>query len=206
MSEQLILQELLLSDKQWKVHNCKLSQAMCDSDTAITLLEHYNGLPDELQNAHSLTFEQLRHLNDKMSVAEVAQFLNIPAQHFKKYFQIKYIGRAVIFCENPQIAIRFNFSNTAKPAQTVFLPKAQAIAEQAVAWRAFGVVDVLYKEQNKMVSLDKDGDEFIISANPNYQPLPSQQSLAVSYLLNEIRGEFGYINERIEQVVNGELQ
>lgn len=206
MSERLILQEVLLGETQWKVHNCKLTQAICEVDTPLSLLEHYNGLSDELQSSHTLDFEMLKRLNEKMSIEQVATLLGIDKSCFKKPYQIKYVGKAVIFCENPQIALRFNFSNTAKPVQTVFLPsKADAIAMQASLWRAFGVVDVLYKGQGGLVSLDKDGDECNINPNPNYQALPAEQSLAVLHLLNEVRSEFGYLDERICQVVMAEL-
>lgn len=203
MSERLIVQEVLLSDElEWKVHNCKLSQMSCEMDAPISLLEHYQGLPDELQDTNNLSFEVLKRLNDKMSVDEVAHLLNMDKRLFKKPYQIKYVGKAVIFCERLQIALRFHFSNTAKPYQAVFLSnKKDALELESQNWRAFGVVDILYKGQESLASLDKDGDVSVIESNPNYQSLPAEHSLAILHLLNEVRSEFGYLSERIFEVV-----
>lgn len=203
MSERLILQEVLLSDDlEWKVHNCKLSQLSCEVDTPISLLEHYQGLPDELQDTNSLSFDVLKRLNEKMSVDEVAYLLNIDKSHFKKPYQIKYVGKAVIFCERLQIALRFHFSNTAKAYQAVFLSNQKdALELESQNWRAFGVVDILYKGQGEFISLDNNGDDYTIESNANYHALPAEHSLSVLHLFNEMRNEFGYLNERILEVV-----
>lgn len=207
MNDTLILQEALFADAVvWKVHNCKLSKMSSEYDAPISLLEHYNALPDELQDTDGLSFEVLKRLNDKMSVDEVAHLLNMDKRLFKTPYQIKYVGKAVIFCEQLQIALRFHFSNTAKPYQAVFAPsKAEAISQQASVWRAFGVVDVLYKGQGGLVSLDKDGDVYAIASDVNYQSLPAEHSLAILHLLNEVRSEFGYLDERILEVVMANL-
>lgn len=203
MSDRLILQETLLSSElEWKVHNCKLSQLSCEYDTPISLLEHYQGLPDELQDTNSLSFDVLKRLNEKMSVDEVAYLLNIDKSHFKKPYQIKYLGKAVIFCERLQIALRFHFSNTAKAYQAVFFSnKKDALELESQNWRAFGVVDILYKGQGELMSLDNNGDDHLIEPNSNYQALPAEHSLSVLHLFNEVRSEFSYLNERILEVV-----
>lgn len=203
MNDTLILQEALLSnDLIWQVHNCKLSKCSCEFDTPISLLEHYNALPDELQDTDNLNFEVLKRLNEKMTIKDVSALLGIDEKNFKKSYQIKYLGSSVIFCEPLQIAIRLQFSNTAKPAQTVFLPNQKdALLNESHNWRAFGVVDVLYKGNGTLVSISQDGNEYTILPSPSYQALPAEQSLSVLHLLNEVRHEFLYLTERICHVV-----
>lgn len=197
------IQALLLDGAYvWQVHNCKLTKAQCVFDAPMPLLAHYQGLPESIQDTHPLDFAALQHLNTVMDTKTAADIVKIDAQFFQKSYQIKYIGRAVIFCPDLKIALRFYFTNTSKDTQTVFIQdKISAIQSQAVNWRAFGVVDVLYKGTTPIISQDQMTETVQIMPSVEYQPMPASHSLAVLYVLDEWRGQFAFLNTVIEQTV-----
>lgn len=197
MNEVLVLQTLLGDDTLWAVHNCKPTQVLCEQESSLTLLEHYQGLSEELKDSVALDFGLLQRMSETMTVETAATLLGCVPEVLKIPYKIKYIGRAVIFCEHLKIALRLHFSNTAKPAQTVFLPKADAIAQELCAWRAFGVIEMLYKGELPLVSVSDESNEWSLSSQSAYQPLPPEHSLAVLSLINEQRGLFWYLNEAI---------
>lgn len=202
MQDKPLLQELLLSESTpWQVHRCQLSQLNAAFDAPLPFLAQYDTLSDELKSAHPLSFEQLKNMDTPMTTADAAALIGVKDSDLKKAWQVKYVGKVVIFCETLQLALRLHFSNTSKPAHAVYLPsQADAINEQASQWRTFGVVDVLTRGQDVM-SLDEAGDALEIVKDANYQALPSPHSLAITALINEHKDRLAWLDESIiEQV------
>lgn len=206
MSDRLVLQALLGDDTLWRVHGCKLLQALCEQTTSLTLLEHYHGLSEQSKDSVVLDFEVLKRMEEPMDAQTAASVLGLELESFDKPYKIKYIGRAVVFCETLKVAVRVHFSNTAKSAQTVFLSKSAAIAQEVRAWCVFGAVEILYKGQGVLVSVDNTGDEWFLSPQSDYQVLPSEHSLAVLSLVNEHRSLFWHLDEAIALKVADALE
>lgn len=200
MTQALILQDLLKDDGLiWQVHNCKLSQHLIDTDTPLPFYVLYDTLDDDQKDAHPLSFELLKRLNEPMTTEQVANLLGATPSDFKKSYQIKYIASVVVFCENLQLALRFHISNTAKPVQAVFVAdQDKAWATECERWQAFGVVDVLYKGTHALYSHTKE-DELPISTLPHYQALPSPHSLSVLELINQKSAHLASMDKGIQE-------
>lgn len=200
MSESLILQSVLFDQVPWQVHNCKLAKSHIGFDEPLLFLAQYDTLDEDIKAQNPLNKTLLSRLNDKVTVSQAAQILNLDDNLFKKSWQIKYIGRAVLFCESLQLALRFYFSNTAKPAQTVYTKTLDnALVSQADAWRAFGVVDVAYKGTLELVS---QFDTTLVIDTPVFSPLPNTHSLQILATINEQKSSqiavFTTLNEQIK--------
>lgn len=189
----LILQETLTDDTlPWRVHNCKLSQQTALFDAPLSLLAQYDTLDESTKARHPLSFEQLKSMNRLMTVTEAATFLGIDGQLFKKAWQIKYIGKMVIFCEPLSLALRLHFSNTSKPTQALYVANVdEAWAIEATNYRFFGLVDVLYKGDETLISVADD--ELTILKGNSYVALPEAHSLIITNGLNDYQANFAFI-------------
>lgn len=183
--DSFVLQSLI-ADAQvvWQVHNCRLQSCSAVYDAPLLFLLQYDTLDPKVKAQYPLTPELLQQINQSGSTTEIASFMGIDSQLFKKAWHIKYTGRVVIFNELLQLALRFYFSNTAKKAQTVYLPnKHEALTQECENFYAFGVVDVLYKGIKPLVSVADD--TISINAVPNYEALPGLHSVMTTDALNK---------------------
>lgn len=199
----MIIQELIFdSATPWQLHNCKISQQTCEFDVPIPFLTHYGGLDDTTKEQYPLTFAQIKAGERLMDSDAFAQSVGIDSIKVKKPWQIKYLGCAVIACMPIKLAIRLHLTNTAKSAQTVYAPSRQdALMQESKNWGVFGVVDVLYKGDDKLVSMAYD--ELVIEPKTHYQALPSEHSLAVLAIINEHKNRFGFIDTAIAEQIIG---
>lgn len=195
----LILQDLLDDpDITWQLHNCKLLQKIADFDAPLPFYVHYDSLSDEQKANHPLSFDLLKRLDEPMTIEMVATLLGTDASIFKKSWQIKYIASVVMFCQPLQLALRFHISNTAKPAQAVYLPdELGAWHSQSDKWQAFGVVDVLYKGETALYSHARD--ELALPALPQYYALMGEHSLTVLNTINQKPKHLDGVNKEIQQ-------
>lgn len=169
----------------WRLHNCKFLQNKAVFDEPKSLLHHYDSLSDDIKSAHPLSFEHLKRMNEPMTVQAVSELLGLPDNALKGAWHIKYVGRAVFFCESLSLAVRVHFSNTSKPSVAVYgVDKERAWSEQAGAWRFFGVVDILYKGAGQ-VAIESDDEPLFLTYQDSYQTLPESHSLALTHWLNE---------------------
>lgn len=203
--DSLVLQSLLMDNQlDWRVHNCKLIQHSIDYDLPLSFLSQYDTLEDDIKEQIPLTRTLLRHINDKLTVHQTAQILGVDEKLLKKAWHIKYIGRTVVFSHQLSLAVRFYFSNTAKSAQTVYVPNAKdALCHEIEQWQAFGVVDVLYKSSVPLVSAQED--VLTIESFEAYQSLPSAHSLGVLALINTHKNEL-YFCQAISDVISATVR
>lgn len=195
--DDLCLQVLILDPSLWQIHNCKLSVVSAVFDAPLPLLVQYDSLDDVQKSTHPLSFDLLKQMDTPMTAKDAAAAIGVNESAIKKAWQIKYIGAMVLFCEPLMIALRVQFSNTSKTAQTVYVKdESQAWQIEQDKYRFFGVVDVLYKGNRPLVSVADEA--FTISAKPTYQPLPPKHSLAVVDLLNEHKEAFVLIKDTIK--------
>lgn len=203
MSDTLILQAIAFDETLWQVYHCKILSSHVGFDENLPVWQHYDRLDDEIKVDNPIDKTMLLRLNDNLNTTSVAKLLNIDEQLFKKAWQIKYIGRAVLFCESLQIAVRFYFSNTAKQAQVVYVAdRQQAVSNEVLAWQAFGVVDVAYKGTIPLISV---ADDTVLVDTPSYSHLPSEHSLAILQKIHTQKDEkniiFQVLTEQIYQAV-----
>lgn len=191
-----ILSALLADGTLWQVHNCRLLQCMTAFDVPQSLLAHYQGLDEAVQADYPLSFETLRRLDETMSADLAAALIGVDKKKLKPAWQIKYIGRVVFFCETLKLAVRVHFSNTSKPSQAVHTTnQAQAWQSQVAQWRAFGVVEVLYKGEQALASY---ADEvWTIAPSERYQALPNLHSLAILAMINDNKQQMVWLDTAI---------
>lgn len=203
MNHALSIQELLADTATpWQIHNCKLS-CTAGFDTPMPFLTHYEGLDGTTQKQYPLSFEQIKKDGQcLMTASEFATAIGIDVSEVKQAWQIKYIGSVVIACMSIKLALRLHFSNTSKAAQTVYVAnKKEALEQEAKKWRVFGVVDVLHKGDDRLISVAYD--ETVIDKQPYYQSLPSEHSLVILNLINDHKPAFEFIGTAIaEQLFN----
>lgn len=181
--ESVLLQSLLFDDTLWQLHRCRLLTTYIGFDEPLSLLAHYDSLDDDIKQHYPLTTTQLIKLNQQMTICQVATYLGIDKKHFKKAWQIKYTGQAVLVMPIQKLAVRFYFSNTAKTSQNVYAANLKsALAQQSRQWRAFGVIDVAYQG---LVPLISQADTLLAIDTPTFSPLPNSHSLGISQAINE---------------------
>lgn len=203
MNHALSIQELLADTATpWQIHNCKLSCTV-KFDAPMPFLTHYEGLNEITQERCPLSFEQIKKDGQcLMTASEFAKAIGIDVSEVKRAWQIKYIGSVVIAFMSIKLALRLHFSNTSKAVQTVYVAsKKEALEQESKKWRVFGVVDVLYKGDDRLISMAYD--EQVIDRQPHYQSLPSEHSLVVLNLINDYKPAFEFIGTAItEQLLN----
>lgn len=199
--EAAVLQALLIDGAcPWQVYNCKLIQQQLMYDAPMSLLQHYDTLDGSIKAAHPLTMPMLKRMNELMSAEDAAVLIGVSASDIARAWQVKYVGKVVVFCEPLQLALRLHFSNTSKPAQAVYgATEASAWQAQATAWRTFGVVDVLTKGVGALISVDAEGDVLPLTAHSSYQTLPSSHSLALTSLINEHQAQLSWLSDVVYQ-------
>lgn len=200
MQAQILQEVLLLVEAGWRVHNCKLLSQKVEYDAPMAFLSQYDLLEDSLKQAYPLDFGRLKHMDTPMTTAEAEAFLGLEKGSIKPAWHIKVVGSVVLACEPLQLAVRLHFSNTSKPMQAVHAPSQLAAWQsEAVKWRTFGVVDVLYKGNLPLESHADDALKLLPA--PAYQALPSEHSLSITSLVNENKEAFAWVDSAIVQRV-----
>ena len=182
----LILQTALTDpDITWQVHNCKISEQTVKQDGKLPLMYHYDALPDEVKTTHLLSADLLKQFSTPMTAQDVADKLSVDATLIPSPWFVKFVGTAVLFCEQLQLAIRLKFTNTAKDLDPIYCAsKTDAMKIAVQDWHCFGEVFVLNKSSDVLTILDLDDNPFELEPMPSYQQLPTAQSIAILTLID----------------------
>lgn len=191
----LLLNELITElGAAWQLHNCKLTQAMLVHGVKLPYRTHYSALPEALQRDNPLDLAALKQMEHLLTAQEFADKTGIMPP---VAWGAKYVAHTVLFYEPLLLAIRVSLSNTAKPVQPIYSKDGQsAWAIAAAAWRAFGVVDVLYKGGDPLMVSDGEATLTIDKAAHFWQ-LPPDFSQAILADLDCARGNFALIERAI---------
>lgn len=182
----IILAEALTDTAiSWRIHNCKVSEKTVTQDVPLPFLYHYDNLEDSIKQAHPLTPKRLAQFNTPMTANEAANFIGIDAAFIRSPWHIKVVGSLVVFSEALQLAVRLQWTNTAKATEALYTKDAaDALIAAFTEWQFFGRIDVLYKNTKQaVISIDEraqtDNQLLRINTSPAYQYLPANHALVV---------------------------
>lgn len=179
----LLLAEVLTDTTiPWQIHNCKIQPPLVTREQPLPFLYHYDSLSDDLKATLPLTPHLLSQFNTLMLPAEAAALLGIDTALITAPWHVKISGTLVVFSEALQLACRLNFSNTIKDTQPIYTKDAdEAITLAFKDWQFLGRVDVLYKKDATLVSVDDSGlaEPITIAPAAYYQQLPAAHAISV---------------------------
>ncbi|TWV81601.1 hypothetical protein [Moraxella sp. VT-16-12] len=185
MTDTFILQEFIINDTSFRVHNVKIDKLICERDLPMMFLAHYDSLPDDIKTDKPLaTF--LKYSTQKMTTQEAATLLGLPPNTIKPATHIKITGTTVLVWDDFPLALHLQFTNTAKEFQTHYDGEpSRLMQKEAQAFAFSGNVHVLHKTTTKtLISVDLSDDEFTIAPNESYTRLPNSHALATTQILN----------------------
>ncbi|WP_201505276.1 hypothetical protein [Psychrobacter aestuarii] len=179
----LILSEVLTDAAlPWQIHNCKIQQHIVTREQPLPFLYHYDSLNEALKETLPLTPALLAKFDTPMLPAEAAALLGIDSALIAAPWHVKISGTLVVFSEALQLACRLNFSNTIKETQPIYTKDAEeAVTLAFKEWQFLGRVDVLYKKEATLISIDDSelAEPITIAPTTAYQQLPAAHAISL---------------------------
>lgn len=188
-----LLDWLSHSPEDWHIHKAQVTHSVIRQDLPIPLIYHYEALFDELKTHFPLSGNLLKRFNQLMTRE---QFLALPEladltlDDIAKPWQIKFMGKLVIFTQQPEVAMRLWWTNTLKDFELVYSKElSTAIASSFKHWQFIDTVEMVCKTPNIHLFAQPMGlsSPYQLPISPNFEPLPSVVSLSVHELLNDNR-------------------
>ena len=207
MTDTFILQELITEDLPFRVHNVKIDKFIAEQDLPMMFLAHYDSLSDDIKAQKPLDIHLLKRMNDEMTAAEACQVLGLPQGTIKPATHIKITGTSVIVLDEFPLALHLQFTNTAKPTQSVYGNNlTELITTEAKNYALAGNVHILHKNSTKrLISIDLNDETFVINQNDSYTRLPNTHAMATTHTLNTLKSNtpqaLFYLNEAVVQKV-----
>lgn len=171
----LDLLEFINQFQDWQIHRCGLIQGFISQDEPVKLVYHYEQLSDEQKQQYPLQGELLKQFDQKMDRQQFANLLNININKIKKPYQMKFYGKLVIFCQNPELALRLYWTNTLKAFEMIDDKDLQTALQNAFLHWQF-VDDVEFINKNPQVQFIVQGQEGILwqnQQNQQFEKLPA---------------------------------
>lgn len=147
----------------WQVHRCQVTQALISQHQPMKVIYHYEHLPDVVKLQHPLSGQLLASFDALMTREQFAQRLGIKLQQVANPWQIKFVGKLVVFHAQPEIALRLHWVNTTKPFEPIYLASKltdaaalQSVIDHAFSNWQFTAVEVIQK--NPLVTLTYRSD------------------------------------------------
>ncbi|WP_199508163.1 MULTISPECIES: hypothetical protein [unclassified Psychrobacter] len=200
-SNSLILSEVLTDTNiPWQIHNCKIQQHIVTREQPLPFLYHYDSLSDALKETLPLTPALLAKFDTPMLPAEAAALLGIDTALIVAPWHVKISGTLVVFSESLQLACRLNFSNTIKETQPIYTKDAEeAVVLAFKEWQFLGRVDVLYKKEAALISIDDSELAAPITIAPTtaYQQLPAAHAISLIAALEADKAQLPWFEAAI---------
>ncbi|MFW2178082.1 MULTISPECIES: hypothetical protein [unclassified Moraxella] len=133
----------------WQVHRCQLTTSIIDQHAPIKFLYHYETLTDTLKLAHPLQGALLQHFDRLLTRQQFAELLGLDMTQVAMPWQLKFSGKLVVFCHQPEIALRLHWTNTAKAFELGYQSDLETAVTQAFRhWQWVDGVEVVNKNPN----------------------------------------------------------
>lgn len=133
--------------EQWQVHRCQVSEVLISQEQPMKLIYHYETLSDVVKLQHPLNGELLHSFDQLMNREQFAQLLGIKTAQVAKPWQLKFVGKIVIFHQHPDIALRLRWRNTMKVFEPIYTASGLAAAiDQAFShWHIDEPLEIVHK-------------------------------------------------------------
>ncbi|ELA08422.1 hypothetical protein MOMA_07671 [Moraxella macacae 0408225] len=139
----------------WQIHRCQVTHALIGQHEPMKLIYHYEQLADEIKAQNPLNGALLKRFDDVMTREDFAELLKIDINKIAKPYQLKFEGKLVVFCQNPEVALRLHWTNTLKNFELLHiqhddLQNALQNVKNSMFkhWQLVGEVDFISKQSN----------------------------------------------------------
>ncbi|WP_019520551.1 hypothetical protein [Faucicola boevrei] len=138
----------------WQVHRCQVTNALVSQNEPMKLIYHYEQLDNALKAEKPLNGALLKRFDDVMIREDFAKLLNIDINKVAKPYQLKFEGKLVVFCQNPEVALRLHWTNTLKNFELLCHDNLQNAVENAFKstvfkhWQLVGDAEFISKQPN----------------------------------------------------------
>lgn len=177
------LLDFINDPQDWQIHRCGVIDGLISQTEPVKMLYHYELLSDEQKQQNPLQGALLKQFDKILTRQEFADLLKIDVNQLKQPYQIKFYGKLIIFCQNPEIALRLYWTNTLKNFVIVDEKDVQTALKNAFThWQFVDTVEFINKTANvTFVVHGADENEMIWQEQKNaqFEPLPSVIALDV---------------------------
>lgn len=171
----LDLLEFIQQPQDWQIYRCGLITGQISQDEPMKVLYHYELLSDEQKQQYPLQGALLKQFDKKINRQQFANLLNIDINQLKKPYQMKFYGKLVVFCQNPEVALRLYWTNTLKAFAILDSTAIYTALQKAFEyWQFVDGVEFINKTSN--IDFVVAGQDKILWQNQQYsqfEPLPS---------------------------------
>lgn len=171
----LDLLEFIHQPQDWQIHRCGLITGQISQDEPMKVLYHYELLSDEQKQQYPLQGALLKQFDKKIDRQQFANLLNIDINKIKNPYQMKFYGKLVIFCQNPEVALRLYWTNTLKDFEIIDDKDVKtALPNAFINWQFINHVEFINKNpQLHFVVTGQDNTLWQSQQNSQFEPLPA---------------------------------
>lgn len=180
------LSDFINQTANWQIHRCGLITSLISQNEPIKLLYHYELLSDEQKQQHPLHGALLKQFDQKLDRQQFAKLLNIDISHVKQPYQMKFYGKLVIFCQNPEVALRLYWTNTLKAFEIIDQKDAKTALQQAFTyWQFIDNVEFINKNPQLQFMVTGQDDSILWQSQQTaqFEALPSAVALDLQKML-----------------------
>lgn len=191
---------------KFRLHKCQVSHALISQHEPMKLIYHYERLDDTIKDRLPLQGQLLMDFDKPMTREMFAQKAGITLAEVAQPWQLKFIGKIVLFCEQPEIALRLHWTNTLKPFDVVMVKELlQAVEHSFANWQLIDSVEVISKDPNLRLTINNNSIDSIenyfdsattpsntashiwqLQGSQAFVPLPSAVAIALqAFLANQ---------------------
>lgn len=184
---------------KFRLYKCHVSDAMISQHEPMKLIYHYEQLDEVIKENLPFQGTLLRDFDKPMTRMVFAQKAGLEIADVAQPWQLKFVGRIVLFCEQPEIALRLHWTNTLKPFAIVAVKDLQQAVEQSfVHWQWIDTVEVISKDPNLCLTAQIDNAPhelpemgkatspiplWQLQASQAFVPLPTSVAVALQQFL-----------------------
>lgn len=129
-----------------RLHRCQLVEHLISQDQLMKLIYHYERLDDTIKAQLPLQGQLLVNFDKLLSREGFSQLAQLEIGQVAKPWQLKFVGKLVLFFEQPEIALRLQWTNTLKPFEIIENRDLIAAVNASFAnWQFIGAVEVVSK-------------------------------------------------------------
>lgn len=140
---------------RWQLHRCQVTDAFIRQDAPMKLIYHYEQLDEAIKADYPLRGSFLLRFDELMSRETFAQLLGLPLNQVAKPWQLKFVGKLVVFLAQPEIALRLHWCNTLKPFEPVYTSDlSNAIEAGFKHWQFIPSIEIISKNPQVVLTAE----------------------------------------------------
>lgn len=171
-----------------QIHRCLLTQSLISQDEPLQLIYHYENLDEAVKSHLPLQGNLLVNFNQSMTREMFASIAKVEVDQIASPWQLKFMGKIVIYFEQPEIALRLHWANTLKPFEIVNTPSLElSITPAFENWQFIERVEVICKDPNVTLTAELEhlSQPWQQGISQSFVALPASLSLVIQQFLHE---------------------